>query len=182
MVNSENASEVIDHTKEAGMSYLVVPFIPKDQRKSMDDYKKLADEFNTIGEKCKDAGLKFGYHNHAFEFEKLEDEIPYDILLNQTDPELCFMQVDLYWMVYGGYDPLDYFSNHPGRFDLWHVKDMVDDNSKESTEIGNGKIDFPAIFNRKDQAGMKYYFLEQESFTMDPVKSITQSFNYLTTI
>ncbi len=109
---------VIEDTANAGMSYLVLPSIPKEKRQTLDDYKHLADEFNLIGEKCKKSGLKFGYHNHAFEFEKIEDQVPYDILLERTDPELCFMQVDFYWMVYGGYDPLDYINSYPGRFEL----------------------------------------------------------------
>ncbi len=181
-INLENAEAVIEDTAAAGMQYLVLPSIPKEKRQTLYDYKRLADEFNKIGEKCNKAGLKFGYHNHAFEFEKIEGKVPYDILLESTDPELCFMQVDFYWMVYGGYDPLDYIKRYPGRFELWHVKDMDKTEQRESTEIGQGIIDFPGLFKKKKKSGMKYYFVEQEEFKMDMVESITMSYKYLNTL
>ena len=181
-INIENADTVIEDTAKAGMSYLVLPSIPKEKRQTLDDYKRLADEFNQIGEKCKKSGLKFGYHNHAFEFEKLDDQIPYNLLLENTDPDLCFMQLDFYWMVYGGYDPLDYFSRYPKRFELWHVKDMDKTEQRATTEIGQGTIDFPGLFEMKRKSGMKYYFVEQEEFKMDMVESITMSYKYLSTL
>jgi sugar phosphate isomerase/epimerase len=177
-----NIDETIEDAINAGMSYLVLPSLDKSRRKTPDDYLKVAEEFNMMGEKCKKAGLTFAYHNHAFEFEKLEDFVPYDILLENTDPELVTMQLDLYWMVYGGCDPVEYFNRCPGRFELFHVKDMSDGASKESTEIGNGIIDFEAIFAEKEKAGMNYFYLEQESFQMDPFTSITISYNYLKTL
>jgi sugar phosphate isomerase/epimerase len=181
-INLENADVVIEDTAKAGMSYLVLPSIPKEKRQTLEDYKRLADEFNQIGEKCKKSGLKFGYHNHAFEFEKLEDRVPYDILLESTDPDLCFMQVDFYWMVYGGFDPFNYFKRYPGRFELWHVKDMNKSEQRESTEIGQGIIDFPGLFKKQKKSGMKYYFVEQEEFKMDMVESITMSYKYLSSL
>ena len=123
--------------------------------------------------------MTFAYHNHAFEFEKLAENVPYDILLENTEPELVSMQLDLYWIVYGGSDPIDYFNRYPGRFELFHVKDMSGGDTRESTEIGNGTIDFKTIFAEKEKAGMKYFYLEQESFNMDPFASITISYNYL---
>jgi len=181
-VDLANADQVIEDTKRAGMEYLVLPWIGEERRKSADHYKALAEELNQIGEKCRAAGLKFGYHNHAFEFEKKDSQIPYDILLDNTDPDLCFMQIDFYWMVYGGYEPLDYFKQYPGRFELWHIKDMAGNEARESTEIGNGIIDFRAIYEQRNLAGMKYFFLEQESFTMDPVESIAISYQFLKTL
>jgi sugar phosphate isomerase/epimerase len=181
-INTENADSVIEDTAKARMSYLVLPSIPKEKRQTLDDYKRLADEFNQIGEKCKKSGLKFGYHNHAFEFEKIEETVPYDILLVSTDPDLCFMQVDFYWMVYAGYEPLDYINRYPGRFELWHVKDMDKSEQRASTEIGQGIIDFPGLFEMKKKSGMKYYFVEQEEFKMDMVESITMSYKYLSSL
>jgi len=178
-VNLINAEEVITDTAKAGMKYLVLPSVAKEKRQNADDYKKLADEFNIIGSKCKNAGIKFGYHNHAFEFEKTENQIPFNILLERTDPELCFLQIDLFWMVYAGYDPVDYFEKYPGRFEVWHVKDLVGGESRESTEIGNGIINYPSLFSLKEKSGMKYFFVEQESFIISPVESITISYNYL---
>ena len=181
-VSVDNAQQVAEDTANAGASYLVMPSFPKEKRTSLDGYKQVADEFNIIGEACRNVGLKFGYHNHAFEFEKMDGQVPYDILIKNTDPELVCMQIDLYWMVYGGYDPLDYFKKYPGRFELWHVKDMLGDESRESTEIGNGKLDFKAFFKESQNAGLQYYFLEQEAFAMDPIESITKSYNYLNSL
>jgi len=143
---------------------------------------KLADEFNKIGELCKASGLTFGYHNHAFEFEVVNGRKPYDILLNYTEAELVTMELDTYWMVYGKNDPIEYFNNYPGRFKLWHVKDMDETSKRESTEIGSGIIDFEKLFQAKETAGLEYYFVEQEEFKMDIVDSITQSFNYLNSL
>lgn len=180
--NLENAQQVIDDHVEAGITYLVVPSIPAEKRQSMDDYKKLADEFNKIGELCKKSGLTFGYHNHAFEFEQMDGRVPYDVLLGFTESELVTMQLDTYWMIYGGSNPKDYFKRYPGRFKLWHVKDMDNTEKRESTEIGSGIIDFNELFKMKEKAGLEYYFVEQEEFKMDPVDSITKSFNYLNSL
>jgi len=181
-ITVENINEVIEDTVNAGMSYLVLPSLNKSKINTLDDYRKVADEFNMMGEKCKEAGLIFAYHNHAFEFEKLEDSVPYDIVLENTDPELVTMQLDLYWIVYGGCDPVEYFNRYPGRFELFHVKDMSSEPSMESTEIGEGSIDFKTIFAEKEKAGMKNFYLEQESFHMDTFTSITISYKYLKTL
>ena len=175
----DNIDKSIADASDAGMKYLVLPSIPGDKRKTLDDYKKIADDLNKMGEKCKNAGIIFGYHNHAFEFQKMENELPYDLLLENTEADLVTMQLDTYWMIYGGYEPVDYFKKFPGRFKLWHVKDMVDDPSKESTEIGNGIVDFPSIFKLRKKAGMEYIFLEQEEFKMDTWDSLKISFQYL---
>ncbi len=178
-VQWNNIDQMIDHTLEAGMEYLVKPWLNSDQRKSIDDYKKRAEEFNKIGEKCKKSGLRFAYHNHAFEFENINGQIPYDVLLNNTEADLLTMQLDTYWMIYGGYQPLDYFNKYPGRFELLHIKDMDDTDKRESTEIGMGIIDFPEIFAANKKSGMKYFFLEQEAFKMDVFKSLEISYAYL---
>jgi sugar phosphate isomerase/epimerase len=179
VVTVENADAAIEDTLAAGMKYLVLPSIPQEKRKSADDYKTIANEMNLIGEKCRRSELIFGYHNHAFEFEMLEDEVPYDILLRETDPELVTMQVDVYWMVYAGVEPEYYLGNHPGRFGLWHAKDMADSPERESTEVGSGIVDFPKLFELSAIAGLKHCIVEQESFKMDPIESITRSYNYL---
>lgn len=178
-INLTNIDETIEDTVNAGMKYLVQPSLEKSKRISLDAYKSCADEFNIIGEKCRKADLSFAYHNHAFEFEMIENQIPYDILLQNTDPEFVSMQLDLYWIVYGGADPLEYFTKHPGRFALFHVKDMSRTENRESTEIGSGTIDFNAIFAKKEKAGLKHFYLEQESFNIDPFESIGISYKTL---
>lgn len=178
-VTKENIEMTIEDTANTGMKYLVQPYLPEEARQSIDDYKKLADEFNKFGEFCKQSGLTFAYHNHAFEFDKMDGEIPYDVLLENTDPDLVTMQLDTYWMVYGGFEPVDYFDKFPGRFKLLHIKDMTEGKDRKSTEIGSGIIDFTEIFELKDKSGMECFFLEQEEFEMDEWKSLTQSFEYL---
>ncbi|MCK4676730.1 MAG: sugar phosphate isomerase/epimerase [Bacteroidales bacterium] len=178
-IDPKNAQLVIDNSLGAGMAYIVLPSIGKELRNTLDDYKKLADKFNIIGELCKNSGIAFAYHNHAYEFEAMEGVIPYNILLERTEPELVSFQLDTYWVVYGGYDPVTYFKNYPGRFKLWHIKDMDATPKRESTEVGQGTIDFKAIFASKKIAGMKYYFVEQESFNMPLLESVKISFDYL---
>lgn len=181
-VQLKNVDQIIEDTLEVGMDYLVKPSINGERRKSIDDYKRIADEFNLIGERCMKSGLRFAYHNHAFEFEELEGQIPYNLLLENTDSENLTMQLDTYWMVYGGFQPVDYFKKYPGRFELFHIKDMDDSKKRESTEIGNGTIDFEEIFKVNKISGMKYFFLEQESFNMPVFKSLAISYNYLNNI
>lgn len=178
-VTRANISETIEDTAKSGMKYLVQPYVPEAIRKSLDDYKRIADDLNSFGELCKTSGLTFAYHNHNFEFEKIESVIPYNLLLESTDPELVTMELDTYWMVYGGYQPQDYFNNFPGRFKLLHIKDMAEGGGKKSTEIGSGMINFPEIFEMKDLSGMQYFFLEQEEFEMGVWESLAQSFEYM---
>ena len=175
----DNIEKTIEDTAAAGMQYLVQPSIPGDQRKTPDDYRKVAESLNRMGELCNKAGLVLGYHNHAFEFEKMDDELPYDLLLKETDPDLVTMQLDTYWMVYGGYKPEDYFRDYPGRFKLWHVKDMAAGENRESTEIGSGIIDFPGLFSMRKKAGLECILVEQEEFRMDPWDSLAISWKYL---
>jgi len=181
-VNPENISSAIEDHLSAGMDYIVVPWIPKEKYNTPDAYKKLAGDFNIIGKACKEAGLGFGYHNHAFEFEKMGDQIPYDILLENTDPKYVFMQVDLFWMVYGGHQPEEYFTKYPGRFELWHIKDMDNTPARESVEVGDGIINYAKVFKMKDLAGMKHFFVEQEAFKMDPIQSIRKSYKFLNSL
>lgn len=181
-INLENADTVIEDCKKAGMEYLVLPSIPAEKRKTIDDYKAIADDFNKIGKKCKAAGLKFGYHNHAFEFEQMDGQTPYDVLLANTDPKLVFFQIDFYWVAYGGRDAMEYFKKYPGRFALWHMKDMLDISSKKNVEIGSGFINFKDAFEISKKAGMEYVFVEQEEYDMDPFVSIKKSFDYLNSL
>ena len=173
------ADVVIENTCEAGISYLVIPWLHPDKRKSIDSYKQLAEEFNIIGEKCKKSGIQFAYHNHDFEFETIDGQIPYDVLLNNTDDELVKMQLDLYWIKKGGYDPIKYFENYPGRFELWHVKDMDDTAEQNNIETGRGIIDFKRIFEYKKLAGMKYFFIELDNCILPPYECVKVSYDYM---
>jgi len=178
-LTTENIAKTVDDTAAAGMKYLVQPSIPAPKRQTLDHYRKIAAELNEMGEVCNKSGLTLGYHNHAYEFEVMEGKVPYNILLEETEADLVTMQLDTYWVLYGGYRPEDYFNNFPGRFKLWHVKDMTDGESRESTEIGSGRIDFSSLFSLKKKAGLEHLFIEQEDFKMDPWKSLAKSWKYL---
>ncbi|MFW5819746.1 MAG: sugar phosphate isomerase/epimerase family protein [Bacteroidota bacterium] len=169
----------IEDAKTAGAKYLVYAYLEEAERDSMDDYKRHADLFNSFGELCKDAGIQFAYHNHDFEFINFDGVIPYDYLLENTDPELVKMELDLYWITKAGEDPVDYFKKYPGRFELWHVKDMEPGEEKFFAEVGHGVIDFQRIFDQRKVSGMKYFFVEQDDSRRDPLESIRMSFQYL---
>lgn len=159
--------------------YVIIPHISDKLRTSLDDYKRMADKLNEAGEMCKDAGLKLAYHNHAFEFKDYNGENGYEVFLNNTDKNLVVFEMDIYWIVRAGKDPVTLFEQNPGRFPLWHVKDMSKSNNELNTEIGSGTIDFKKIFDMAKEAGGKHFIIEQENFEMDPYKSLTQSYNYI---
>jgi sugar phosphate isomerase/epimerase len=170
----------LEASVKAGCKYVVVPSLPGNERTTIDSYKKRAEEFNKAGETSKKYGIEFGYHNHAFEFEAIEGQTPYDILLNETDKNLVTFQLDLYWAIKAGFQPLDLFRKYPGRFGLWHVKDMDSTPEKFFAEVGSGIIDFKSIFGQKKRSGMKYFFVEQDAVrNMKPMDAIRKSYQYL---
>ena len=171
--------DVIDAAKELGQEYVIIPYIGDTLRTSIDDYNRIADKLNEAGRKCKEAGLKLAYHNHAFEFEDFSGKNGYEVLLENTDKDLVFFEMDLYWVVRAEKDPVSLFQKYPGRFPLWHVKDMDKTNMELNTEIGSGSIDFKEIFDKAKKAGAKHFILEQENFSMDPYKSLEQSYSYM---
>lgn len=168
-----------EDANSAGAKYLVYAFLKEEERQSLDDYKRHAENFNSFGEICKEAGLQFAYHNHDFEFINFDGVMPYDYLLENTDPDLVKMELDLYWIVKGGQDPVEYFKKHPGRFELWHVKDMEPGDEKFFAEVGYGTIDFERIFSARETAGLEMFFVEQDQSRRNPFESIEMSFNFL---
>lgn len=171
--------KAIEDADKAGLNYMVCAYLSDDERSSIDAYKKRAEEFNHAGELCKKAGIQFAYHNHAFEFEELEGQTPYDILLNETDADLVKMEMDIYWVSRSGKDPVALIEKDPGRYVLWHVKDMAKTEDKNFTEVGNGVIDWPEIFSHANQSGLQHFFVEQDATPGDPFDSIQQSLDYL---
>jgi sugar phosphate isomerase/epimerase len=145
---------------------------------SADALKKTADFMNNAGEKCREYGMKLGFHNHWSEFEMVEGQLPYDVFLNNTEPDLVTFQLDLAWITRSGNDPVEYFEKFPGRFELLHVKDLSQ--AGEDATLGEGTIDFVPIFEKVSTAGMKYFFVEQDTCrTHTPLESIEISRNYL---
>ncbi|HEY2725786.1 MAG TPA: sugar phosphate isomerase/epimerase [Parafilimonas sp.] len=172
-------NKAVDDAKTVGVKYMVCAWLSPTERGNIDHFKKLADDLNTGGEVCKKAGIQLCYHNHDFEFIKDNDQLPYDILLNNTNKDLVKFEVDLYWITKAGHDPVELFNTHPGRFPLWHVKDMDNTPQHSFTEVGNGTINFKNIFKYADKAGLKYFFVEQDTTPGDPFDSITKSIAYI---
>nr|WP_026211412.1 sugar phosphate isomerase/epimerase [Lewinella cohaerens] len=167
--------------KEAGQSFLVIPWWPEDKRNA-EGYAELIDILNTSGEVCKRYGLQLAYHNHDFEFNKMvAGSRPINLLLAEVDPDLVQFEMDLYWVTRAGSDYQEYFRKHAGRFPLWHVKDMDNTPEKFFAAVGEGVIDWPAIFSKEQQAGMQYFFVEQDRTVpgKDPFDEITISHKYL---
>jgi sugar phosphate isomerase/epimerase len=175
-----DVEKAADAHAELGLKYVINPWLHVERRVSADSYKKVAEELNSMGEVMKSRGLKFGYHNHNFEFETVEGQIPYDILLSETDRELVTFEIDLYWIKKGGSNALDYFQKYPGRFELYHVKDMNNTEEAYYAEVDNGNINFRELFAQKGLAGMKYFFIEQDDCkNYPPLESMKISFDYL---
>lgn len=166
----------VEAAHTVGHEYLVVAWIDAARRSSIEDYKRIAGIFNQLGRQANAAGLRFGYHNHAYEMAPLEGQVPYDVLLQHTDPDLVCFEMDLYWTTDGGKDPLAYFAKYPGRFPLVHVKDRTA--TGQMVDVGQGTIDWGAIFAHRKQAGMKHEFVEHDE-PGDPFASITASYDYL---
>jgi sugar phosphate isomerase/epimerase len=167
----------IDSAAEAGQDYLVCSSLPS-KGQTVDNYKKVAETFAKAAEDCKKSKIIFGYHNHEYEFEKENGRVLYDVLLENTDPKLVTMELDLGWVVASGNDPLAYFNNYPGRFPLWHLKDM-NTSKKESTEFGKGQIKVLEILKNSKKSGVKYIFVEQEEYASTALESMKYDFDYL---
>ena len=163
----------IDAHIAAGAKYIVQPSMGRSAYESIENLKKWCDYINTVGAKCNAKGIRFGYHNHDREFTTVHgDTIMYDFMLQNTDPDKVMFQIDLYWCVVGGKNPVDYFNKYPGRFELWHIKD------KE--EIGaSGMMDFASIWAAKEISGMKYGIVEVERYNFDQFTSCQKSIEFL---
>tara|TARA_Y100001972_G_scaffold120265_1_gene162553 strand:- start:2634 stop:3482 length:849 start_codon:yes stop_codon:yes gene_type:complete len=170
----KNIDQVVDALQASGQQFLVVPYIGNEYR-SADGYKKLADQLNDKGAVCKKGGIKLVYHNHAFEFEDLGGTTGMDILLNIGNRDLVNFESDLYWVSKAGLDPLAFLKKYPGRFPLWHVKDMADTPEKGFAEVGKGTIDYNTLFENASIAGLEYFFVEQDR-SDDPMNSIKISY------
>lgn len=168
--------------KAIGQEFMVIPYIDGSERDSISDYKSVCNWLNKAGEICNKHGIRLNYHNHDFEFKKLEGQIPYDVMLKELDPKKVGLELDLYWIVYAGLDPLTYFANYPGRFEQWHVKDMDKEDRKKNADVGTGSIDWKPIFAKAKQSGMKKFYVEQESYKGASLDCIKPGADYLKTI
>ncbi|MCH5715087.1 sugar phosphate isomerase/epimerase family protein [Niabella hibiscisoli] len=168
------APAVCDYAAQLGMKYFVVFNLRDELKISVDSYKTAANELNKVGEIARAYGIKVGYHNHAHEFSPMGGVLPFDILLDYTDPELVVFQPDLGWMGLAGQDPVKIFERFPGRFPLWHFRD-IDVDTKKSTAIGSGMIDFAPVIANQSLAGLEYAIVEMASDAEDPLGKILSS-------
>lgn len=159
-----------------GAKYIVQASMGRTAYESLEGLKAYCDYFNEVGAKCNAKGIRFGYHNHSRELStKLDGETVYDYMLNNTDPSKVMFQMDLYWAVEGGADPVDYFNRYPGRFELWHIKD--------EKEIGaSGKMDFQKIWASAEKSGMQYGIVEVEEYNFDTFTSVKKSLEFLNNV
>lgn len=165
--------ECIAAHQAAEVKWIVQPFMGKTGYESLEGLKRYCEYFNAVGQKCNDAGIRFGYHNHAQEFTTvLEGKPVYDWMLELTDPDKVMFELDLYWITEGGKQPVEYFDKYPGRFELWHIKDQA--------ELGaSGNIDYKTIFSDWEKSGAKYGVVEIEEYNFPPLESAKKSLQFL---
>lgn len=190
-VTLDNAKKMAEDHSKLGVKYCIQPWVVEEARKTISSYKKMVADWNTVGRIMKDFGIQFGYHNHNFEFDTVEGKIPYfDVMLAELDKDLVTMEIDFFWASKAGQDPVAIFNKYPGRFQLFHMKDMFTKEAPYYTTVGEddfapvgaGVIDFKAILAAKDIAGMKYMIVEQDkSRENKPFDDIVTSINNLTT-
>ena len=167
--------KIVDDAAEAGQKYMVCAYIMPNER-TTNDYKKFIDLFNQAAETCKKAGIQFAYHNHDFEFQNVDGQTPFDMILKGTDPKLVKMELDLYWASFAKQDPVALFKQNPGRFPLVHMKDMAKTEKREFAEVGLGSIDFQRILDAGKIAGLKHLFVEQDVTKQPPLEAIAISY------
>ena len=190
-VTPENARKMAEDHAKLGVKYCLQPWIVEEMRTSIASYQKMAANWNQIGEIMKEFGMQFGYHNHNFEFDVVEGKVPYfDVMLAELDKDLVTMELDMFWTTKAGQDPVEIIKRYPGRFQLFHMKDMFTKEEpffttagvKDFAPVGAGVIDFKRIMDVKEIAGMKYMVVEQDlSREGKPFDDIQTSLTNLTT-
>ena len=180
MNDSKKLQEDILACKELGQKYIVCywPWTDDGQNKTLDDWKKVANNLNKGGAICKKEGLKLLYHNHDIEFRTTGGQMPFDTLMSNLDPSLVNIELDLYWITKGGQSPVDYIKKYSGRYPVFHVKDMDKTENRDFACVGDGRIDFPSIFKINHLAGVKHFIVEHDK-PENPEQCITTSAKYL---
>lgn len=171
--------KAVEDAAAIGQKHMVLAYLFPLERKTMDDYRKVAATLNKCGESCQKAGIQLCYHNHDFEFESLDGKLPFDVLMEETDKKLVQAELDLYWAVKAGQKPTELFRRYPHRISLWHVKDMDNTEKKDFTEVGSGVINFAEIFSMHRKSGMKHFFVEQDMCPGSPFVSVEKSITHI---
>lgn len=179
----QDAAAQIAAAKVIGQEYITIPSYPFARDGGVDAWKRGAAEFNKWGAQCRDAGLRLAYHNHAAEFAPLDGgPTGYDVLMREADPALVDFELDLYWASYADRDPIALFAQYPGRFTMWHVKDLQrSQGTKTMAPVGRGTLDFKTIFAHARESGMRHFFVEHDNAasTGGSLASIQASYSYL---
>jgi sugar phosphate isomerase/epimerase len=174
--------------KMKGFDYVVYPYVPPQERAGIEGMKKIAENLTQAGKDAQQNGLELCYHNHAFEFEPMGGTTPLEVLLSNTDPKQVGLELDIFWAVTGGHDPVELIKKYPDRVRLLHLKDRdkpaqprYNEQVPHDTfkEVGHGQIDIAAVLRAASEAQVKHYFVEQDATPGDPVESLKQSFDYL---
>jgi sugar phosphate isomerase/epimerase len=159
-----------------GHEYVVVPSIPEPMRASLDDWRRIAERLTLAAAEARAAGLQFAYHNHDFEFQEMEGRTPLNVFLETSDPDLVQLELDVFWIVDAGGDPIVFIDRWPGRIPLVHVKGRAGDG--RMTDVGSGVIDWTEIFRHRERAGIRHYFVEHDD-PQEPFQSVKSSLRYL---
>jgi sugar phosphate isomerase/epimerase len=184
----DELGRAIDQAKKWDFTYAVFPYVPPAERGGLDKFRELSDKLNRAGEKCRAAGLRFCYHNHAFEFQPMEGATGFQVMADRLDPKLCAFEMDCFWVSVAGHDPVELLRRLSGRVALLHLKDKAQGTPvryNESVdrsafkEVGRGALDWPAILRAAESAGVQHYFVEQDQTPGDPLESLRQSLGYL---
>src|SRR5579859_7606509 len=188
-----NMSQLGEASQIVGFNYVTLPAIPPENRKTLDDYRKIIDDFNWIGEQAKKSGLRFAYHNHGYGMAEMEGQVPLHLIIEKTDPNLVFLEMDLYWTVAGGGDPIAYLQKYPNRYKMMHVKNMKQkvrfsgDGGDPSqwielfpymTTAGEGVLDLKSIIQAAQKSGVKHFFVEQD-MVAEPEVALKKSIDYI---
>ncbi|GHB65032.1 sugar phosphate isomerase/epimerase family protein [Persicitalea jodogahamensis] len=162
---------------EAGLTYVLQPYIGP--QKTIDEWKKRAEEFNQRGEICNKAGVRFGYHNHDYSFKELDGQIPQEILLDNTDPAKVMYELDMCWIAAANKDIEPHLQKYAGRYDLCHVKDFQREPEFHQTDLGKGVIDYAKVLKVAQETGMKHFIVEQEEYPESVMASMAHDADYM---
>ena len=193
---TDNLEQVIEASQILGHKYAGIAAIPPDMRVSLDDYRRMADVFNEIGLKLSEGGMKFLYHNHGYGLSEMEGEIPFNVLVERTDPNFVALELDVYWFTAGRANILDYLQSFPGRFKMMHIKDMSElvhfagdgGNPQQWMELfpkmadaGSGVLDLTGIIQEAHRSGVEHFYLEKD-LTSNPSQTLKSSYDFLSQI
>ncbi len=173
---SDSLKLAVESAKIVGNDYFIQPYVDVSKR-NLEDYKRLFEAMNVVGEYCKQNNLQFAYHNHEFEFQRIGETTIYEQILESTEPSLVKMQMDLYWVHFAKQNPFYWFDKYPNRFELFHMKDLANSDKRETIEIGDGSIDFTSIIQKVGKK--KKFIVELEDYKTTPLLGVEKSYNNL---